>query len=84
MTARCELCDLLIGQGCACVHGRPQRVYVTAGGSAYHKHRDCEWLLKGQQDAHRKGLRIHPVTSTLVQTVEFKRSRCEHCYEGQD
>lgn len=83
MTKRCELCDLLIGQGCACKDDRAERVYVTAGGSAYHRSRDCEWLLKGQADAHSKGLRVHPVISTHVQNVELKRSPCEHCYNGK-
>ncbi|ADD42294.1 hypothetical protein Snas_2616 [Stackebrandtia nassauensis DSM 44728] len=82
MTTRCELCDLEIGQGCACEDGRPERAYVTAGGSSYHRRRDCEWLARGQADAHAKGLRVHPVTSTLVQNVELKRGRCEYCYEG--
>lgn len=62
-----------------CKH--PEPVYITGGGSAYHRSPDCEYLHEGQLAVERRGGTTEPVERVSQSKAEgMGRRRCRGCY----
>jgi len=68
-----------------CVNCKPrelsQSVYVTSGGSAYHRTLDCKGLIDGQEFiAQRGGTPAIPTTMSVTAAKAENRSPCLICW----
>ena len=62
-------------------HDYGQTAFVSDGGSAFHKSRDCPLLLEGQAKVARRGDLAAEVELVAVQqALGDDRSPCQHCY----
>ena len=62
--------------------GIPRTVWVTAGGTRFHKDRECDSLDHGQGDADIRGDRIHDRRTVGWAEVSDTRSPCKTCFRG--
>lgn len=80
---RC-LHDLILGQCADCApipRGLTKSVYVTKGGSVFHRSPTCAALLEGQRKAARFGQEIHdPQRLPLRQAQTDGRGACIPCF----
>ncbi|MGI5350256.1 hypothetical protein ACQEU8_19055 [Streptomyces sp. CA-250714] len=80
-----DFCEVMFLPSSQCDHCRsaqsnlPRRVYVTKGGSVYHRTPNCEGLKDGQRYAQRKGHDIHDIESVPRSDVQAKLGACEIC-----
>jgi hypothetical protein len=66
-------------------HSYPNIVYITSGGSAFHKVRECRWLIKGQQSVERRGGISGEVKAVNVQyAIGSGYLPCQHCLPRVD
>ena len=75
--------DLLPSQCAACAPppgGLPVRVYLTKGGSVFHRSRSCGGLQDGQRYAARLGMNTHPVELIPLSAVRDRLGACEVCF----
>lgn len=58
-----------------------QVVYISAGGSAYHKHMSCNGLTEGQEAVKRAGGVTSPIEAvTISGALRRDRIRCLVCW----
>jgi hypothetical protein len=79
---RCQH-DLLAGQCADCAPtpvGLPARVFRTAGGTVFHRTRNCGGLRDGQRYAARLGMTTHPVELVALNDVRDRLGACEVCF----
>ncbi|WP_282697532.1 hypothetical protein [Streptomyces sp. CC208A] len=80
-----EYCEVMCLPVSQCDHCRtmnsplPRRVYVTRGGSVYHRTPHCEGLKDGQRYARWKGHDTHDVESVPRADVRARLGACEVC-----
>ncbi|MFI2437172.1 hypothetical protein [Streptomyces sp. NPDC018693] len=76
--------DLVVGQCTECApvpRGLTARVYVTQGGSVFHRGTACEALRDGQRKARRRGREIHdPRQVPLSVAMAEGRGACIPCF----
>ncbi|MFI8854789.1 hypothetical protein ACIGW3_31920 [Streptomyces sp. NPDC053499] len=80
-----DFCEVMLLPSTQCDHCRsarsklPLRVYVTKGGSVYHRTPRCEGLKDGQRYARWKGQDVHDIESVPRSDVQAKLGACEIC-----
>lgn len=76
--------ELILGRCADCApipRGLTKMVYVTKGGSVFHRQPDCSALLEGQRKALRFGQQIHdPLPVTLRDAESAGRGACILCF----
>ncbi|MGW3040954.1 hypothetical protein ACWC9T_13125 [Kitasatospora sp. NPDC001159] len=81
-----ERCDhgLIIGQCSDCKpapEGLKAQVWITKGGSVFHRTPGCEALADGQDRAARLGLELHqPTLVSLTEAMAQGRGACIPCF----
>lgn len=80
-----DFCEVMFLRASQCDHCRtarselPQWVYITKGGSVYHRTPNCEGIKDGQRYARWRGDEIHDVQSVPRSDVQAQRGACEIC-----
>lgn len=59
--------------------GVNQTVYVTKGGNVFQNDPNCEWLVRGQDQAFKQGKLNHPINSLSWGEAAALRGACESC-----
>lgn len=81
---RCERHELIIGQCADCrpaPDGLIERVWITDGGSTFHRAPTCEALLDGQRKARRQGMNTHdPRQVSLHDAMAKGFGACMVCF----
>ncbi|MEU7489073.1 hypothetical protein [Streptomyces sp. NPDC042319] len=76
--------ELVVGQCTDCApvpRGLSARVFITGGGSVFHRSTACEGLLEGQRKARRFGLENHtPENIALAVALEKGKGACILCF----
>jgi len=54
-------------------------VYITKAGNVFHNDSNCEWLLKGQNQADKIGYRNHPIMPIAWGKAATSRGPGESC-----
>ncbi|WP_190082727.1 hypothetical protein [Streptomyces longisporoflavus] len=77
--------EMLVEQCTECApppDGLPSHVFVTAGGSVFHRTTRCAGLLDGQRQAGRQGKEIHTPERKPLAEARGRFGACLICCQG--